>query len=308
MNKLVNRKSITITKDKCLEIAMMDEVRGDRLLDEKKVKDYHKKIMNGEFSTPLWVVTYCHETGMWYRVNGQHTTNAYLRVFDSTGFLPSNQGAFSEEYESETLQDVANLYSRYDSPSMTRHQNNINRVQASTVLELQGIPDSYLNKVISGISFSKSGGGSYGASNRDEKSRLCHIHKDMMVWYYGVYKHSDAHKQIMRRGPVVATVFEVYELHKENADDLRHVESFWYSVASGKSDWNAPAKWLREYLLHTPAGRNGDPEKLMRAVCVTYWNRFVRGVDGKLARNRYRKECEYQVKLLASNGRRSRRF
>src|SRR4051812_22803639 len=108
--KLTGRpKTQKVTKALAKAFVDMEAAPHDRPLSERRLQVYEKLLYMGEFRPVTWASAYCVETGETYRVNGKHTSIMLSGLEVLPDFFVT-----IEEYECDTLQDVAKLYSTFD--------------------------------------------------------------------------------------------------------------------------------------------------------------------------------------------------
>ncbi len=168
-------KTLRITARLAKEFAEMDRAPGERPLRERRIEVYQGILNRSEFRPVTWAKAFCVETGITYRVNGQHTSLLFGSVNLST---VQDLYASVEDYNCPTLEDVSKLYSTFDNASQSRNITEINRAFAATIPELAGLSNSIVNLFVSGIHYwanpTPHGGGSthQGMSAADRAEAL----------------------------------------------------------------------------------------------------------------------------------------
>lgn len=105
-------KTYKVTPKLATEFAEMEAVNIDRPLSERRLQVYERQVHSGGFRPVTWAKAYCTETDAIYRVNGKHTSTLFSRLPKE---LLNDLHVIIEEYICDTLGDVANLYSTFDS-------------------------------------------------------------------------------------------------------------------------------------------------------------------------------------------------
>jgi hypothetical protein len=99
-----------VTKKLAAEFAEMDPAPRDRPLSERRLSVYRSLWSRGLFRPCTWARAYCAETGGLYRVNGKHTSTLLAGLSEIPEFYVT-----VEDYQCDTLEDVAHLYGTFDS-------------------------------------------------------------------------------------------------------------------------------------------------------------------------------------------------
>lgn len=262
-----------ITAELARKFASMEPAPGDRLLSHKRRKSIETWLSSGTFKTAQWAVAYC--DGKAYRVNGQHSSTVLASM---NGTMPKGLVAVVEEYDCDTLDDVARLYATFDSRSSMRTTGDINRSFHAVTPALAEVPSRVANCCITGISFAL-WENTYTTHPAEERAALMESNSDFIVWVYLVLSGADS--KHMLRGPVVAAMYRTYNSNRDLA------EKFWTLVrdASGLKP-TLPDRVLNKYLLVTRGcgARSGGvtgiecvTQREMYVKCLHAWNAWRSG-------------------------------
>lgn len=239
-------RSVEITRKLAREFVEMTPAPGDRPYRDFRSAAYIKLAQAGRFRNPLWGRAYCRETGIEYRVNGKHTaTMMYEWDLVAHGPYPKLH-ALIEEYECDTLADVADLYATYDSPSTTRSSGDINRMFAAAVPELAGIKEHMINRYVTGLNHTPQRS-QHSTKTLAERADVLLTETAAIVWIDKNLMHPekerDAKLKMLLRGPIIGAIFKSYK-----KDPLAAL-SFWTAVRE-ESDPNneAPSRKLARFL------------------------------------------------------------
>lgn len=259
--------------------ASMEAAPNDRPLSERRVAIYKKLVENGQFRPVTWATVECKETSTIYRVNGKHTSTLFSRLGDK---LPSlNLFAQIEHYECDTLEDVAQLYSTFDSREQMRSVDDINRSFAASDSRLSLIETKTLSKIVGGIAM--------GVFGQDYANRR-HAERAELILEYPYFalfaeqiinKNGSSHKHWLRRVPVVAAMFGAYNKNKKEA------ALFWEAVRDQSDpDPKSASRTLAVYLMTTKVkspANNARKRSAVATVLEVYvksikaWNAFRSG-------------------------------
>ncbi len=219
MGWVLKNKPITQRASKTMakEFAEMDKVQHERPLSERRLQVYERLFRAGMFRPVTWAKAFCQETKGWYRVNGQHTSNLLSEWKDK---LPEFYVTI-EEYECDTLEDVAKLYSTFDSKMQSRNANDINNSFASTVPELAG------------MTYHLWGADSY-SKQPAERAELLLEHPEFVIWLDTILgsggpganmrEEDRGGSKHIHRAPVIGAMFGTWQKAKGAATE------FWTKV------------------------------------------------------------------------------
>lgn len=276
-------KTQRVTKKLAEEFATMEPAPHDRPLSERRLQVYQRMLEKGEFRPVTWASALCKETGDVYRVNGKHTSTMLAGLEKTPEFYVT-----IEEYECETLEDVAKLYATFDSSMQSRTAKDIYLSFAATVPALAAVPSNFIISSIAGIAIHKLG--LQNNATAAERAELILDHDNFPVWLAqrietaqttwketGVKgKQKCAH---VLRSPVIAAMFGSFEKSRKDATE------FWDLVLNetGKSP-GTPDRKLARYLVSISMARVGnDKSKKIASTrevyvkCLHAWNAWRRG-------------------------------
>lgn len=276
MWKLVDRpKTVRVTKQLARDFAEMDAPPQDRPLNERRLMVYRKMLANESFRPVAWATCRCKETGGTYRINGKHTST----LLSSLETIPEFY-AVVERYEAETLEDVARLYSTFDSKTQSRTASDINRAFAASVPELAILPTSLISLAVTGISYA-TWQDAYSSRVPAERAELMLDHVDFVLWLNDMIGGKKETYRHLYRGPVVSAIFLTWQKSRKDA------QAFWLAVRdeTGESP-SLPdrrlAKWLStmniSFGMHSqgPSSRRSTPREFF-VRCLHAWNAWRKG-------------------------------
>lgn len=276
MWKLIN-KPITskATKKVVNEFVKMEPAPHDRPISEKRLKIYQKLMNSGLFRPITWAKVFCKETDETYRVNGKHTSLLLSRM----EILPEIYITV-EEYECDTLEDVARLYSTFDSKTQSRSVFDINSSFASTISEFSGISMKVISLAVSGMSYHIRGVTSYQDSPAERAERMIE-HSDFVLWFNEILsgglreeiaKNTSHH---LRRYSVAAAMFGSWSKSKNEAT------KFWKAVRdeTGPSPLLVDRK-LAKFLITSGVDRKNGPCEARKAGVREFYIKCWKGWRG----------------------------
>lgn len=266
-------KTLKVTKTLAKEFAEMDPAPQDRPLSQRRL-DTYKKLFDQELFRPCtWAKAYCPETNGTYRVNGKHTSTLLNSMEDIPEFFVT-----VEDYVCEKLEDVARLYSTFDSRQQSF---------AGTVPQLSEVPVAVINASVSGIAYHLYGAGMYN-KQAAEKAELLLEHPEFVLWATDTISQKcpklskeEARKsgKILCRFAVLAAMFGTWKKSQSDAT------KFWSDVRDQTgSKPSLPDRKLAVFLMTTGI-RSGLGAKRINTAdarefyvkCIHAWNAWRRG-------------------------------
>lgn len=258
-----------VTKKLAVTFADMEASPQDRPLSERRLQVYRRLLAEGKFRPVTWASAICTETGGLYRVNGKHTSV----LLASTNPLPDFYVVI-EEYECDTLSDVAKLYSTFDSSVQSRTAHDIYLSFAGTITELAGLRQTLITPVVTGIAFYRAGADRLVYDRTQPAERAEHLldNADFALWLQNLIGGVGNRYQHLKRKAVIAAMYGCYEKSKLAATH------FWAAVRDedGASP-GCPDRMLGRWLLtstlsakQTRAPKATDREVYVK--CLHAWN------------------------------------
>jgi hypothetical protein len=273
MWKLISTpKTYRVTKKLATEFATMDPCPRDRPLSERRCEVYRKVAAAHGFRPVLWAKANVIETGGEYRVNGKHTST----VFAGLDPMPELYATI-EHYSCDTLEDLARLYSTYDSKIQSRSVADINRSFVSCIEELNDLSMKTVNKVISGISYNKFGEKSSSMQPMDRAEEIFDNIK-FALWVDRIFG-ANSELSYLLRVPVVAA------MHATFNKSMIDATVFWQAVRdeTGEKPGLPDRKIARFLLTHRSRRASREAPKKEHVAdrafyvkCLHAWNAWRR--------------------------------
>lgn len=271
-------KTQKVTKSLAKQIAEMDPAPHDRPLSERRLAVYERLLTEGSFRPVTWATALCHETSGVYRVNGKHTSTMLSGMKELPEFFVT-----IEEYECDTLEDVAKLYATFDSGIQSRTARDIYLSFAATVDALKEVSVTSITLSASGIAY-HTWHEKYGAHQPAERAELLLEYPEFVVWLdrlFGDGQHDGerSSSKHLRRQPVVAAMFSTYQKAKGQATD------FWTAVRDETGmQPTLPDRKLARYLISTGVNDGSGAKRVRKAdtrefyvKCIHAWNAWRAG-------------------------------
>ena len=282
--KLLDRpKTMKLTAKLAQNFMEMESAPNDRTLSERRLAVYSKLLHDGQFRPVTWASALCKETEGLYRVNGKHTSTMFAGLKTLPDFFVT-----VEEYECDTLEDVAKLYATFDSALQSRNARDIYLSFAGTISELAAVPAKVVTAAVAGMAFQQYGT-NLATTQPAERAENLLEYPEFVLWLAkllgganssgnnGVKTRSNQKALHLYRAPVVAGMFGTWLKAKAAATE------FWTAVrdeTGAKPDLpdRKIARWLvTSTLSHREHGRvrsAGNRETYVK--CLHAWNAWRR--------------------------------
>ncbi len=266
-------KTKPVTKSLAKEFAEMEPAPHDRPLSERRLAVYQKLLKDGSFRPVTWASAICKETGDIYRVNGKHTSIMLSGLDKMPDFYVT-----VEEYECDTLEDVAKLYATFDSAMMSRTAKDIYASFAGTIPTLKGVSGAIIGMAVTGLSMEQWGHNYNSGHQPAERAELLLEHPEFVTWLASLDLTTRATTH-MKRTAVAAAMFATWKRSQKAATE------FWMAVrdeTGAKPD--LPDRKLSKMLLtvgvdkgtgSTRAKKMNQREMFVR--CLHAWNAWRKG-------------------------------
>lgn len=275
-------RTMQATKALVSEFFNMEALPRDRPLSSRRLMIYQRILANGEFRPVTWASAFCKEMGVTYRVNGKHTSTLLHGVLDD---LPEFFVTV-ERYECPTMEDVAKLYSTFDSNIGIRNASDIVLSFASTVKEFNQDSNPIAKKTlllsVTAAAFAEWGLNYHSEKTVVERAELILDNVDFTLWLDEILwpkikgrKQKDAAH--IWRAPVAAAMYATW--HKARGDSTQ----FWQAVRDESDELGSVtrvlAKWLDRSACRT-AMQSKKPIVAFREMyvrCMQHWNAWRNG-------------------------------
>lgn len=255
----------------------MDPAPHDRPLKERIITNLTKAMKEGTFRTCEWSSAYCKETKKEYRINGKHTSTILVGM---NGDSPTPRVILTR-FECETLEDVARVYSTFDSRLGVRSTGDINKIYAASNPELSDIRIGIITACVYGLSYA-TWGESYFTRSPEDRAELLLGNVDFVKFIDKLVTGSRQGKatfgvEHIRRGPVFTAIYKTFVKSKSDSKE------FWEEVrdendGDNRSPSRVLARWLRSVSVRGTNGKGGVTAKATTAPremivkCLHAWN------------------------------------
>lgn len=279
MWKLISApKTIKATPKIADFFASMEPCPHDRPLKQSIMRMLQSALDEGQIRTFVWASAYCKEDEKVYRVNGKHSSTLLAKQEYPATATPY---VSVEEYECDTLKDVADLYCTFDAGKSGRSIGDMSRVYL-TDSELAEVGPFVFNKAIAGIAYA-TWGDSIGNHDHKERIDLALQHVEFTKWLKVIIG-TERLSKVLHRSGVIAAMFATYNLSPF------HASEFWEAVRDGTDpNPDAPTRKLQRFLLSTGSnltyankGKKVATAREFMARCLTAWNAWRKGIRTEL--------------------------
>lgn len=258
----------------------MDAAPSDRPVKPRIIESIRRCVEEGTFRTCEWASVYCKETKKEYRVNGKHTST----VLSGMNGQSPHPNVVLSRFECDKVEDVARLYSTFDTRLSVRSTGDINRIYAASNPELAHIRSGIITACVYGMSYAM-WGEAYQSKLADERAELLLTNVEFVKFVDRLTDVPGRRGKVARgfdhikRGPVFAVMFRTFEKSKSDS------KKFWEEVrdetgADPEMPTRVLAKWLRGVSVRGTNGRGllGKVKKDttlprdMFVKCIHAWN------------------------------------
>jgi hypothetical protein len=267
-------QTVRITRQLAEQHAALPNIGLDRKLNPYRVERYVKDIKEGTMRPVLWARARCLEDNAMYRVNGQHTSHAYVSV----DCIPDHSYAIVEEYICDTRDDLPRLWQTFDNKACARTTMEVMAAYRGADSTLADVSLRAMNIAIKAIDMvSRGGAHSAGMANLFVNPIADRIeaglqHRDFIVWVHRLLSEKE-HPHMLRVG-LCASMFATWSKCQ------RDCRQFWLEVrdesdANTQSATRRLSKWLMQHYARRHGGGAASREEYARG--VLWWNAYRTG-------------------------------
>jgi len=270
--RILHTKTTALTKALAKKYATMEPVPRERPLSQKRIRELCADVKTKKTIVFQWAAAQVGNDV--YRVNGQHTS--YL-FHTNPKLVNSGLRVNVTVYECKDMEEVAELYSKFDSGVSSRNAGDVNRVYAGTLESLMDMPTWLVNLCTTALAYAK-WGEQYMAKRREDRAQLLTKNEDFILFVQELSKTSGSGGfKFMKKGAVVAAIFETYKISEDFS------RRFWTAVrdATGISP-DLPDRQLNNFLLTATlnsganilTNKSAATRREIFAKCIIAWNAY----------------------------------
>lgn len=265
--KIDKDDSIDFTAKAAYDFLDMDTFQGERPVRQSHVQYLYDEEVAGRFIWHLVTIAIATLQGRSYRINGQHTAWMRIHVEDQR-----RREVRLMVYKVDDSEQLRALYSAYDrnAPRTSQH---VSKVQLIGTEAAEGIPPSYLGKLVSGYRVFLNPDYKTTMTTTDVITRIkAQAALFNTVGRFHVMHYDDAN--FVRRSALVGAMFATFSQAVKASDE------FWTPICSGLGMENrSDHRWLlRRYIEshgHTiSGGRDIISQEDLYRVCINMWNHW----------------------------------
>jgi len=269
--KHLSTKLVRLTREFALDVATMEEWNGERGLKPHRTKMLRNRYLDGLFFPPRW--SFVTINGKKIRINGKSSSSMLSGVEEP---FP-NMLVVVDEFQADSLEDVAKLFAQYDSGRSARTRTELAKAAGSVHSELDHISPTLLSYAVSGLTFALTDGRSSDI-DPDDRDPLLHYHFDFVVWL-----HQFMGDRRLQRAPLIAAIYKTY--HR----DPLEAALFWKFVRDeDHPDRTHPSRTLATFL-RDPSARPGGNRHGKQWTTIAFhvkaihaWNAHRQGMTSTL--------------------------
>lgn len=268
--KLVGSSTTKLHAATAKEFAEMKGSPTERDLNLPRVKHLRAKADQGLLTPFNWTTAIV--DGEKYRMNGQHSSHMLVEMAKE-GVFPEDLIVHLDEYEVETMQDLALLFRQYDDRKSSRSPADVSGAYQGLQADLLEIDRKLAKLAVEGMVWYKkdiqeqpnlySGDDRYKYFNEERNHPFIHF----------VGSELSAKTPEMKRAQVVAAMFGTFELDHEKAT------TFWEQVSRGGVEYEEdhPTSVLASWLLraYNKEFRTTPHADDFYNACVYAWNAWM---------------------------------
>jgi hypothetical protein len=251
-----------LTRTLTEETATMTEFVGDRDKSKARLNTLRAKLDEGVFFAPRWA--YVTVGGKRYRINGKHSAHV---LDEANGHFPKDMKVVIDEWECDTDIDLAHLFAQYDNPISSRTATDVAGAHAKIHPELRGIKNTYIVKIMAGVSAHLNGIDTTRSVKAEDRANLVHD-------YPGYVHDFSSFKTpwIISRLGAAAAMFASWCANQSEAF------TFWNLVSTeSHPDTSHPTRVLAAWLKEISLAKSKPPHRETYTRCAHAWNAFRRG-------------------------------
>lgn len=260
--KLVNAKVVDMTKALAIELSEMPSVKQERTLLQSRIALLEREFDAGRFKPFEWAVAILNGTK--YRLNGQHTAHIF-----ANGRKPHGK-VLVEEFECDSEQDLAALYSMFDSKTSARTKAHIVQTVTSSEPRFNSINKTIMASTINALSCEKWGINVGGRVGNYDKAALSLDNVDFILWVADLFDSKP--KMVFVRDGVIMAALAMYR------ENISKAYRFWEeTLCATNPNPSSGTRKLREVLLTSQCRTTRSTEKKTYSrdefanVCLAAW-------------------------------------
>jgi hypothetical protein len=235
----------TLNQEHATWIHGLDQLEGDRPEKVALLAKLRENMRDGVVGIQTAIV--CLD-GVYYRVNGKHSSSLYLNY----GYLfTTPPRVIISFYNVETIQDAVVIYSAFDFRPSSRISNEIYRVHAKSIPSLRraNIPDWVVAACVNGATMYEYSKKWDQVSPYERAKHFIGPQAQFILWVHsnllsGLQSGKSAYS-IITCASVMAEIFGAYHA---NGDKLLELQTFFKEVRDGVARKNCPSQYLRRVL------------------------------------------------------------
>ncbi len=251
--QLLNTSGITVdsvlfttyTEELASSIHELEQLEGDRKEKIALLKKLEESMDDGVIGIQVVIVKL---DGVYYRVNGKHTSALYM---NKSYLFESVPQAIVVFYDVETLEDAVVIFSKYDYRPSSRISNEIYRVHAKSVPALRraNVPDWAVAACVNGMAMFDHGKRWDTVSPYERARTYIATQTQFILWvFHNLLSGLSAGKGAYANLTCASVMAEIFGAYHANGDKLSELRIFFRNVRDGVQRKKSPAQHLHKVL------------------------------------------------------------
>lgn len=209
------------------EHSALPDIPGERELKKPRIRYLSERAEVGDFNRCEWARCHCKETGLDYRVNGNHSKAVLQSILDGEieAEWPEGIPVTVQWYECDTLTDLGDVFDQFDNQKSARKPEDKLGVYIAQHSDLIGIDKKLIGKVLTGVD--------WAAKHVPEVAEACAGHRPESAYDRGVMLNIDVVRDFIdtmseysgasfnaweSKSGILAAVFRRYLLDRKSAE------------------------------------------------------------------------------------------
>jgi len=148
--RIIRVEGVPLTRELAQQHIELLPMPGEREAKPQRIKFLREHLLNGTFMSPQWAVGRDRETGIHYRLDGQHSSKFLSELAE--GEFPQDLTVQMTTWEFDSFaDDAADLFNLFNNPRSARSNEDVMGVYRAQVPALAHLPRAFLVHVANGI-------------------------------------------------------------------------------------------------------------------------------------------------------------